>query len=137
VTVASTNGSFTNPVALTAAGLPGATITFSPTSVIPGSSTATSTMTVQTTTQEARNTHREWPFAAPVFAALLLLLPKQRWRSRKLFMNLACIVALLGIAASSIGCGGGFALPAKTYTITVTGTSASDTHSTIVTLTVQ
>jgi len=79
----------------------------------------------------------QWPFAAPVFAALLLLWPGKRWRSRRILMNLACIVALLGIAASSIGCGGGFALPAKTYTITVTGTSGSDAHSTTVTLTVQ
>jgi sugar lactone lactonase YvrE len=136
VSVTSTNGSFTNPVALTATGLAGGTITFSPASVTPGSSSAQSTMTVQTITQDAKNSRRDWPFAAPVFAAMLLLLPKKRWRSRRLF-NLACIVALLGIAASSIGCGGGFALPAKTYTITVTGTSGTDTHSTTVTLTVQ
>jgi hypothetical protein len=139
VSVSSTNGSFTNAVGLTATGLPGGTISFSPVSVTPGSSAAQSTMTVQTTTQQAAGKSRrpQWPFAAPVFAALLLLLPGKRWRSRRIFMNLACIVALLAIAASSVGCGGGFALPAKTYTITVTGTSGSDTHSTTVTLTVQ
>ena len=137
VTVSSVNGSFTNAVALTATGVPGGTITFSPTSVTPGGSGASSTMTVRTITQDAENGHRDWPFVAPVFAALLLLLPNKRWRSARGFMNLACIVALLGIAASAIGCGGGFALPAKTYTITVTGTSGSDTHSSTVTLTVQ
>ncbi len=140
VNVASTNGSFTNAVALTATGLPGGTITFSPASVTPGSSGAQSSMTIQTTTQQAaagKNGLPAWPFAAPVFAVLLLLLPGKRWRSRRIFTNLACIIALLGIAASSIGCGGGFALPTKTYTITVTGTSGSDTHSTTVTLTVQ
>jgi sugar lactone lactonase YvrE len=139
VSVSSTNGSFTNAVALTAAGLPGGTITFSPASVTPGSSAAQSTMTIQTTTQQAagKSGLPQWPFAAPVFGALLLLLPGKRWRSRRFFMNLGCIIALLGIAASSIGCGGGFALPAKTYTITVTATSGSDTHSTTVTLTVQ
>jgi sugar lactone lactonase YvrE len=136
ISVSSTNGSFSNPVTLTATGLPGGTITFLPASVTPGTSSAQSSMTVQTTTQQAK-AHSAAPFAAPVFAALLLLLPGKRWRSRKLFMNLMCLVALLGIAGSTIGCGGGFALPAKTYTLTVTGTSGSDTHSTTVTLTVQ
>jgi hypothetical protein len=53
--------------------------------------------------------------------------------------KLACMVALLGVAAAAVGCGGGFALPsnAKTYTIVVTGTSGSISHSTTVTLTVQ
>jgi len=134
--VSSTNGSFSNPVTLTATGLPGGTITFLPASVTPGTSSAQSSMTVQTTTQQAK-AHSAAPFAAPVFTALLLLVPGKRWRSRKLFMNLMCLVALLGIAGSTIGCGGGFALPAKTYTLTVTGTSGSDTHSTTVTLTVQ
>lgn len=139
INVTSTDGSFANPVALTATGLPGGTITFSPASVTPGSSSAQSTMTVQTTTQLAagKKTHTQWPFGAPVFAAFLLLLPGRKWRSRKVFLNLACVVALLGIAGSTIGCGGGFALPSKTYTLTVTGTSGSDTHSTTVTLTVQ
>ena len=139
ISVSSTNGSFTNPVTLTATGLPGGTLTFSPASVTPGSSSAQATMTVQTTTQLAvgKRAHPRWPYSAPVFAAFLLLLPGKRWRSRKAFLNLACLVALLGMAASTIGCGGGFALPSRTYTLTVTGTSGSDTHSTTVTLTVQ
>jgi trimeric autotransporter adhesin len=146
VSVASTGGSFAQAVALTASGLPpGATVTFSPASVTPGGSGAQSTMIVQTAAQQAagRNGFPRWPLTAPVFAGLLLLLPGKRFRlgmkSRRVFTNLACIVALLGIAASTIGCGAGFALPsaAKTYTITVTGTSGSDTHSTTVTLTVQ
>jgi hypothetical protein len=102
-------------------------------------------MIVQTAAQQAARGSGlpPWPFTAPVFAALLLLLPNKKFRSGKkgwgVFTSLACIVALLGIAVSTIGCGAGFALPssAKTYAITVTGTSGSDTHSTTVTLTVQ
>jgi sugar lactone lactonase YvrE len=146
VSITSADGSFTNPVALTATGLPpGATVTFSPATVTPGSSAAQSSMSIQTTTQRAatRKHPEPWPFAAPVFTCLLMLLPSRRFRHgktrRKFFTNLACIIALLGVGISAIGCGGGFALPstAKTYTITVTGTSGSDNHSTTVTLTVQ
>ncbi|WP_162537524.1 choice-of-anchor D domain-containing protein [Granulicella sp. WH15] len=146
VNVASTGGAFAQAVALAASGLPaGATVSFSPASVTPGDSAAQSTMTIRTASpQMARgNGLPRWPFTAPVFAALLLLIPGKRLslgkKSRGLFASLACIVALFGIAVSTTGCGAGFALPssAKTYTITVTGTSGSDTHSTTVTLTVQ
>ncbi len=117
VAVASTSGSFTQAVALTASGLPpGATATFSPASVTPGSSGAQSTMIVQTTAPQAArgNSLPQWPFTAPVLAALLLLFPGKRFQLRKkgwgAFTSLACIVALLGIAVSTIGCGAGFAL---------------------------
>jgi sugar lactone lactonase YvrE len=146
ISISSTDGSFTNPVALKATGLPpGATVNFLPATVTPGSSAAQSSMSIQTTTQQAgiRKHPAPWPFAAPVFTCLLLLLPARRFRQgkhgHKFFTQLACIIALVGVGVSAIGCGGGFALPstAKTYTITVTGTSGSDNHSTTVTLTVQ
>jgi sugar lactone lactonase YvrE len=144
--IASTGGSFTQAVALSALGLPpGATVSFSPASVTPGSSGAQSTMTVQTAAQSAAvgNGVPQWPFTAPVMASLLVLFPGRRFRhgtrARGIFTCLACAVALLGITATTVGCGAGFALPssAQTYTITVTGTNGSDTHSTTVTLTVQ
>jgi trimeric autotransporter adhesin len=146
VNLASINGSFTQPVTFVASGLPtGATVTFTPASVIPGSAGSSSTMTIQTPVQQAAGGTGPplWPFTAPVFAAALLLFPGKRFRPGKkglrVFTNFVCIMALLGLAASTIGCGAGFALPssAKTYTITVTGASGSDTHSTTVTLTVQ
>jgi hypothetical protein len=146
INLASINGSFTQPVTLAASGLPsGAMVTFTPTSVTPGSAGARSTMTIQTPVQHADigNGPAQWPFATPVFAAAFLLFPGRRFRRGKrgwgVFANFVCILSLLGLAMSTIGCGAGFALPssAKTYTITVTGTSGSDTHSTTVTLTVQ
>jgi ABC-type glycerol-3-phosphate transport system substrate-binding protein len=56
----------------------------------------------------------------------------------KLFLLLVGI-ASLATAAALTGCGGGFALPqtSQSYTLTITGTSGSDTHSTTVQLTVQ
>ena len=73
--------------------------------------------------------------------ALLVLLPFRRWRrvlkGRLLMLLLG--LASLGTAAALTGCGGGFALPltSQSYTLTVTGTAGSDTHSTTVQLTVQ
>ena len=146
LSIAPTVGTFAQGVLLTASGLPpGATVTFAPASVTPGSSGAQSTMTVQTVVQRAagRNGLPSWPFTTPVFAGLLVLIPGKRLRAKRkgwgVFTGLACLAALFGIAMATTGCGGGFALPssAKTYTITVTGTSGPDTHSTTVTLTVQ
>jgi hypothetical protein len=60
-------------------------------------------------------------------------------------LSMILILAGLGLGSLSlVGCGGGFALPRstssgstpKSYIVTVTGTSGTDTHSTIVTLTV-
>jgi predicted RND superfamily exporter protein len=81
-----------------------------------------------------------WPVATPTLA-LLLLLPFRRWRKAvrgKLFLLVAGL-ASLATAAALTGCGGGFALPqtSQSYTLTITGTSGSDTHSTTVQLTVQ
>jgi hypothetical protein len=48
-------------------------------------------------------------------------------------------LASLAGAVSLMGCGGGLGLVARTqnYTLTITGTSGSDAHSTTVQLTVQ
>lgn len=55
----------------------------------------------------------------------------------RLLLLIAGLASLAG-AASFMGCGGGFgANLAQTYTLTVTGTSGSDTHSTTVQLPVQ
>jgi hypothetical protein len=143
VQVTSADGSFTQPVALSATGLPGgANVSFSPASVTPGSAGATSTMTVQTSTQTAAinetRTLPRWPIAAPALAAVFFLIPfrrLRRWRS------LLCLALFSLVIGGLSGCGGGFGLAnttlkPSTYTITVTGTSGSITHSTSVQITV-
>jgi hypothetical protein len=140
VTVASIGG-FGNNVALTVTGLPaGATGTFTPPQLNPGDGTVTSTLAVQTTNNQlAQSTPNFWPLTTPALA-LLILLPFRRWRkvwSGRLMLLLAGL-ASLGAAAALTGCGGGFALKvSQSYTLTITGTSGADTHSTTVQLTVQ
>jgi hypothetical protein len=142
VTVGSVGG-FSSSVALTSSGLPpGATGTFSPAQVNPaGAGPENSTFTVQTAnSQTALSRSSFWPTTTAALA-LLILVPFRRWRRAwkgKLLLLVAGLASLAG-AASLMGCGGGFALPLQpqTYTITITGTSGTDTHSTTVQLTVQ
>jgi hypothetical protein len=145
---------FNSAVTLIASGLPsGATATFSPASVTPGASSATSTLTIQTAATSARNRSSARPvalggpgWAIPSMAFLaggftLLFRRRQFARTlRKLYPIL--ILAGLGLTSLAVmGCGGGFALPkptpaGQTYTVTITGASGEDTHSTTVKLTV-
>lgn len=150
VAVQPTNGSFTGVVTLSATGLPpGATASFQPATVTPGSSGATSTLTIQTATQQTSGVFpQRWPLLPPgITMALVAPLFWLRFRSSKVqpgkrLLLCGIVLALVGAGALFLtGCGGGFALPSKstptTYTITVTGTSGSDTHSTTVTLILQ
>jgi len=142
IAVTAQNGTFSSAVALSASGLPaGATSTFAPPSVTPGSITATSTLSIQTATQSASaRTNSAWPLAAPALATLsLLFMPGKRRRS---WLTIAVLfIASLGAFTALIACGGGFGLDtrsnAQSYTVTVTGTSGQEQQSTTVQLTVQ
>jgi trimeric autotransporter adhesin len=142
VTLNSTNGSFEPEITLTASGLPpGATASFAPPQVSVSDGNAASILTVQTAGgQTAQSRGSVWPFATPALA-LLLLVPFRRWRRVWRGKMMLLIVGLVSMAAaiSLSACGGGFALTnqSKTYTITVTGASGTDTHTTTVQLTVQ
>jgi hypothetical protein len=140
ITVTSQNGTFSNAVALSASGLPaGATSTFSPSSSTPGSTPATSTLSIKIPATSASLRHSSiWPLAAPALAFLCLVFVPGRRRPR--WTSLALLLfASLGALGAFTGCGGGFGItqPAQTYAITVTGTSGTDIQSTTVQLTVQ
>jgi hypothetical protein len=143
ITVAAQNGAFSNPVTLAAIGLPtGATATFSPASVTPGSTSATSTLTIQTAAIAMNTPPRNprWPLTVPVLALIsFLFLPGKR--GRRWITMAVLLIASLGAVTALTGCGGGFGLvkvlTPTTYNITITGTSGSTQQSTTVQLTVQ
>jgi hypothetical protein len=133
------NGSYTGAVTLTASGLPtGATASFSPNPVTPGSAGTTSTMTVQTQALVASARNSVWPVAVPALALIgLFLVPGKRHR-RWLTLAVLLTASLSALTAFS-GCGGGFLLPGSAYTITVNGANSSGAivSTTTVQLTVQ
>jgi hypothetical protein len=145
ITVTPQNGSFSNAITLATSGLPtGATATFTPSSsVTPGSTAATTTLTVQTasTTTAANRKSSPWPLAVPALAVIgVLFLPGKK---RRRWITLAVLaIASLGAFSALTACGGGFGLvlpqsKAATYTLTITGTSGSVQQSTTVELTVE
>ncbi len=132
------NGPFTNAVTLSATNLPlGATFTFAPSTLTPGSAGATSTFTVSVPKQSAaldRSTR------VPLVLAVVLLpfaaLKRARSKPHRLLIWFVVSFAFIG---SAIGCGAGgyFNQPQQTYVITVNGTSGNLVRSTTATLTVQ
>ena len=145
-TLAPASGTFPSSIALTASGLPpGATFSFSPPSVTPGSNPVETALAIQTTrTAAALNPPpRSW-WGFPGLALGLLLPVCVSRRLRTAFrQNPLCSLALLLFSLSAVaglaGCGAGglFGHPQQSYTITVTGTSGSASHSATVTLSVQ
>ena len=135
------NGTFSSIVTLSASGLPsGTTAIFSPATVTPGASGASSQLTVQTASTTASNARNSaWPLAMPALGLLgLCFVPgkrRRRWITLGIFL-----LASLGALTALSGCGGGFAgfgHTSESYIITVTGTSGTIQQSTTVQLTVQ
>ncbi len=149
---------FNQAVSLTCSGAPSeATCSVSPTSVTP-SGTTTSAATVTVVTTAASNlppSGPAWPVSKGpgvwlLVPGLLLLLALARELRRRQFGDTARLawrrrIVLAGIllaVATMAACGGGSnkssnpGTPAGTYTVTVTGTSGSLSHSTSLSLTV-
>jgi hypothetical protein len=136
--VAAQPAPFSGSVSLSASGLPtGATVSFSPTAVVPGRGSAAVTMSVQTVALAMRTPRTDVRWAG----LLILALP---WLRRR---RLAGRVLLAMVVFSLAGCGdrsfsASPAHPAQSFPITVTATAtnlagAVVTHTASVTLTVQ
>ena len=141
ITVASLNGTFAQPVALEATDLPpGATATFSPPSVTPGLSSATTTLTIQTVAQDVAGATTG--ASAALTLALVLVLPFSLRRRTPL--RVLCCTAIVTAVGMLQGCESEGALPLTetvasqvTYTVRVTGTSGSTQHSVVTEILVQ
>jgi hypothetical protein len=123
-------------VAFTVAGLPAAaTYTLSPTSLAANAGAQTVTLSV---TAPATSAMERSGRAAPWTLALLLPLALLR-RSRRKLLPMLGLVLMLGAGALSLsGCGSkSSGQPAVSYTVTLTGTSSTVSHTASVTLTVQ
>jgi hypothetical protein len=151
------SGGFSSPVALTATGVPaGFTASFAPATVTPNGSAATSVMTIQATSGDARKTiaaaapgagggssatamasKARWYGAA--FAGELLMLALVFAQRRKRIFAAAggrlAFAALVGALAITFMAGCSAKNPSKTFTITVTGTSGSQTETTTISAT--
>ncbi len=128
-------GAYTSAVVLTASGLPaGATATFTPVSVTPGTSAVTSTLNIVTPMSFARLRPFDGSSMRPILALLGISLLAIRKRRRAMLLNLLLLVSFAGLA-SLTGCGSAPQSISRSYTITVTGTSGSQSQTVNLTLT--
>jgi len=138
-------GGFPNPVTFSATNLPpNTTGAFMPQSLTPGGAATSTVFTLTTTPRNLPPPQQNripngplsgWWLTAAVLGLLGIITARKGIRTRRLaFMPLA--VLLLG-AAILTGCAKAGGTPAGTYTVTVTATSGSLSHSTTVSLTVQ
>jgi hypothetical protein len=162
INASGTGGNFPGTVTLSASGLPPlTTASFNPQTLTPGAGTVSSTLTLTTTArgiagqvlpgapgEAPRNVPKVpqpalWLGMMGLLGAMLLLLR----RTKRLSPRMATVgflgLAVVSVAGFASGCnGGGYpavqsGTPAGTYTVTVTGTSGAQSHSTTVSLTVQ
>ena len=163
ISIAAENGAFDGAIALACSGLPsGMSCSFSPGNVIPGTGTASATLTLSTSNAVASSIAPPSPFSgsfAIVCFAVLPLAGAVSFRDKRKGVHkigALCAVLALGLMLQSCGGGGGTTPPqsssqstsssgsgggapqqSSTSTVTIVATSGSTSHSTTITLTVQ
>lgn len=140
ITVPPLGGAFDSVVIMSASGLPaGATATFTPPTVVPGASGATTVLTIQTAARTAGiPAHQQsFPFAPLTLAAGLCVMAGRRKRLVRSMQIALMIATLAGATFMLSGCNGGFSGPAQSVSVTVTGTSGAQHVSTTFTLIVK
>ena len=147
VTVTPEYGAYAGPVSFAVSGLPpGATATFSPSSIAANGGPQTITITIKTAPVTATQNAPPQPFGgrrlAPFALAILFLFGAGGIRRRGRHLRRMLCVALLvagGLAATVLsGCAGGFfTQQPRNYAITLTATAANLQHTATFTLDVQ
>ncbi len=148
ITVTPVNNAFTNPIAFAVSGLPGKTsFAFTPSSVTPGTSPATSSLNILTTPGDPFLAQNSEQHRLPLYAMFLpltgLVLSGFGFRKRKLGGKWILAVAMFVCAGFTMyGCAsaGNFnklGTPPGTYSVVVTATSGSLQHTDTITLVVQ
>jgi hypothetical protein len=136
ISLASEDG-FMQAVTFACSGLPaGASCSFAPASVTPGTSPAQTTLTIATTSSSASASPRHrggtlWPETGGAVALALLMWPARRRR----WLNLLIVGAALATGTTLAGCGGGAPMQ-STSTVVVTATGGGVTHTLNLSLTV-
>ncbi len=160
VTVLAVGGSYDNSVFFSCSNLPAqSACSFSPASVTPGASAATSTLTITTTAPSALMfPHFDWPRGSTTYIVCAVLLGFWAIRPRLFRVRVAVgkqrrrlLYGLsLAVLALQLGCGGGTGTttpppppppnpgtPTGTFAVSIIATAGAVQRSTIVTLTVQ
>jgi hypothetical protein len=138
ISIASVNGTFPGSVSLAVTGLPsGASGSFTPASVTPGSGSASSVLSVQTAVNVASAKTSHLPYATLAVFLLPFLARKRRKLARYALILVCALISFSTILGLS-GCGGGFYGPSpQSFNLSVTATAASTQHTTTLTLVVK
>jgi hypothetical protein len=158
VTAVAQSGSLNTPIALSCAGLPSTlSCSFSPATVVPGSGSATSVLTISTAAVKGRNSEISHRKSAPIYLGWLLPIGFAGFVfagsvPRKRRLHTLLLFAILALGMTCISCGGGTVAAQNTtlpvtvvpivpvpsnYSVTVQGTYSSSQLSTTVDVTVQ
>jgi hypothetical protein len=140
---ASVVGGFNGPIALSCAAPAGLTCVLNPTTISPGSSTSSSTLTISAASTPPPVTGYSLSGMATLLPGLglfgtVLATRKRKPLTRKSILWTSVLGVLLLVSMFALGCGGSSKgqTPASQVTLTVTGSSGSISHSTPVTITI-